>query len=105
MHVVNPADGYAFESVNIYSFNSAISSDMQIQMEFDCYYPTSNSYPLIVRFFKSSSSYVDVNVTGSNNLQHITITNQGFYRLELFTRTNAEQTEYWISNIKATIIS
>ena len=78
---------------------------MQIRMEFDCYYPTSNNYPLVVRFFKSGSSYVDVNVTGSNNMQHVIITNQGYYNVQLFTRTNQEQTEYWISNIKATISS
>ena len=64
------------------------SADNEYQVTFDIYYPTTNNYNLIVRFFATSASYVDVIVNGSNDLQSITITNNDFYKLELFTRIN-----------------
>lgn len=80
------------------------SADNEYQVTFDIYYPTTNNYNLIVRFFATLSSYVDVVVNGSNDIQSITITNNDFYKLELFTRTNAMQTEYWLSNIRINLI-
>ena len=80
------------------------SADNEYQVTFDIYYPTTNNYNLIVRFFATPSSYVDVVVNGSNDIQSITITNNDFYKLELFTRTNAMQTEYWLSNIRINLI-
>lgn len=80
------------------------SADNGYQVTFDIYYPTTNNYNLTVRFFATLSSYVEVIVNGSNDIQSITITNNDFYKLELFTRTNAMQTEYWLSNIRINLI-
>lgn len=80
------------------------SSDNGYQVTFDIYYPATNNYDLIVRFFATSSSYVDVIVKSSNVIQSITVTNNNYYRLELFTRTNSLQTEYYLSNIRIELI-
>lgn len=98
LHVINPAEGQSFESISI-SKPADVSADNGYKIEFDIYYPTTNSYDLNVRFYKSSSAHNDVVVSSSDNIQHITITNEDYYRLELFTRDNLEETKYWISNI------
>ena len=104
LHSIHPPNNYAFESVFVNKYSELPSADNGYQVTFDIYYPTINNYNLIVRFFATSSSYVDVIVNGSNDIQSITITNNDFYKLELFTRTNAMQTEYWLSNIRINLI-
>ena len=104
LHSIHPPNNYAFESVFVNKYSELPSADNGYQVTFDIYYPTTNNYNLSVRFFATPSSYVDVIVNGSNDIQSITITNNDFYKLELFTRTNAMQTEYWLSNIRINLI-
>ena len=104
LHSIHPPNNYAFESVFVNKYSELPSADNGYQVTFDIYYPTTNNYNLTVRFFATLSSYVEVIVNGSNDIQSITITNNDFYKLELFTRTNAMQTEYWLSNIRINLI-
>ena len=104
IHIINPADEYAFESAFIDRPSDLPASNNGYQIKFDVYYPITNNYDLNVRFFKSGSSYNNMTVTSSSNIQSITITNENYYRLEMFTRTNLTPTEYWISNIRITLL-
>lgn len=104
LHIINPPDGYAFESLYVNNPGDLPATDEGYQVTFDIYYPLTNNYDLTIRFFATPSSYVDVIVKGSNNIQSITTTNTNYYKLELFTRANLTQTEYWISNIQIRLL-
>lgn len=103
IHAIHLPESQNFESISIPK-PSSLPEGNGYQIKFDIYYPSTNEYDLTVRFYKSSSEHNSITVTGSDNIQSITITNDDFYRLEMFTRENVAQTEYWVSNVRCNLI-